>query len=461
MKRKAFLNVAVSSLIMGTTMVGCAAFNPSRVSNAAVQNPAKLVAMTEQALGKHDAVKAVTAAEAAVAADPQNAAYRTMLGRAYLLAGRYASAETSFSDAMTLGAKDPRTIVSLALVQVANGKAAAARNMLDTNRENLPAVDFGLAIALAGDADEGVRVLGEVIRDPASGAKARQNLGYAYALAGRWPEAKLMAQQDLSPEAAQERILAWARTAQAGSEPQRIAALTGVNPVASDAGLPVRLALNSNAGAPVQTAAAEPVATPAPVAAPVETPSEPTAIASFAEATPAPEAPAVVEAVAKPEPTPVQIAEGAKAVMEARPIAAPIIRAPATPIRTAAVVRRGAEETAVARRIAFEPTQSTGGKSFVVQLGAYNNAAVAREKWRSLASRNADIARFPVVATQATVRGRNYHRLAISGFATAQTASAMCSAIRAQGNACFVRAGDPGVKAERWALAKPRQFAAR
>ena len=45
----------------------------------------------------------VSNAEAAVAADPRNAATRAMLGAAYLEAGRFSSAVTSFDDAMTLG----------------------------------------------------------------------------------------------------------------------------------------------------------------------------------------------------------------------------------------------------------------------------------------------------------------------------------------------------------------------
>ena len=124
MNRKTIKSVTLSSLLVVTTMVGCtgAAFRPS----AAVVEPrgdaAKSAGAAERALADRNGGKAVEAAEAAVRLDPQNATYRRTLGRAYLLAGRFASAESAFSDAISLGGGDAGSFVNLALVQTAQGR---------------------------------------------------------------------------------------------------------------------------------------------------------------------------------------------------------------------------------------------------------------------------------------------------------------------------------------------------
>ena len=201
MKRNTFAKAAISSLLVATTMVGCtgAAFRPSASAVQQKGNPAKLAIAAEKALADRNGDKAIAAAEAAVQFAPQNAAYRQILGRAYVLAGRFASAEAALTDAMTLGDNDARTIVSLALVQVAQGRADSARSLLLAHADTVPAGDYGLAMAMAGDAPEGVRVLSEAIHDPSATARTRQNLAYAYALAGRWKDARMIVGMDLDP----------------------------------------------------------------------------------------------------------------------------------------------------------------------------------------------------------------------------------------------------------------------
>ena len=61
------------------------------------------------ALGKGKIDKAISLAEAVVAASPRDPAYRTLLGNAYLRAGRFDSAVTTFDDAMELGDNSART----------------------------------------------------------------------------------------------------------------------------------------------------------------------------------------------------------------------------------------------------------------------------------------------------------------------------------------------------------------
>lgn len=432
MKRSALLKAALSSLVVGTTMVGCtgAAFRPSAIA-ASRQDSARATVAIEKALAGRDGARAVPAAEMAVQTSPQDANYRQLLGRAYIASGRFISAEAALSDAMTLGNRDPRTIVSLALVKVALRKNDAARELLASNADIVPASDYGLAMAMAGDPAEAVRILSEAIHDPSATARTRQNLAYAYALAGRWKDARVMAGLDLEPLAAAQRITQWAQTAGPDFAQQRIAGLMGVTFDGSDAGQPVALALATEAG-PVQVAeAALPDMLPAPAA----------------------------EQIAATE------------VVQAEAVQQPVSF---TPYATPAPVMKAARvkiKTATARQSIVAPAQfaahpvrfdGRGSSPWVVQLGAYENTAIAKEKWYDMARRNKVISALPVLTSQITINGASYARLAVSGFDDRGEADALCRIIRARRGQCFVREKVPGAAPQRWALAaKPRQFASR
>ncbi len=425
---------AVSTLLMTSTMVGCTgqAFHP-RASAALVRDTdgAKPAVSAEKALTARDFAAALKAAEAAVAANPDNARYRQILGRAYAANGRFASAETALSDAMTLGNGDARTIVTLALVQVGLGKPEAARALLVAHTDTVPAADYGLAIAMAGDPQEGVRLLSQAIHDPSATARTRQNLAYAYALAGRWKDARVMAGEDLAPLEAMQRITQWAMIAEPSKAPQRVAAFMGVTPDASDAGLPVALALAPKAVEAAPVALAE--------ASPVEAPS-----AAWAEAAPV-------------EVTAVEPALMAVAAVETVPAPAPMIRVEHPPVR--AII---AAPIATMQKAAYIRPVEKVGSNWVVQVGAYDNAAVAREKWQQMATISSTIAAFPVLTSTATVNGRAYYRLALSGLGNRADAMALCKAIRSQRGQCFVRETTPDAMPQRWAVAtRGRQFASR
>ncbi|CAN5351783.1 hypothetical protein BH10PSE12_BH10PSE12_19130 [soil metagenome] len=446
MKRKALAKVAASSLILAATMVGCtgAAYrtSPAFAGAKAGNDAVRMAGTAEQALSHRNFAEAVTAGEAAVALAPDSGAYRTLLGRAYLASGRFASAETAFKDAMTLGNSDSRTIVSLSLLQTARGDAAAARSLLVSEMDRLPAADYGLAIAMAGDAPEGVRVLGEAIHDPSADAKTRQNLAYAYALMGRWREARLIAEQDVAPTIAAQRVLKWAQLAQPGAEAQRVAFLLGVDPRADDSGLPSRLAL-----API---------------APASAPAMQMAAAETTVPKSAPDAPVAIDPVA------IDVSEGAPTpvvVADAQPILdhTPIPRAP----RLLAVPTPAARPTPMPlmRKAAWVTPVASAMSPWVVQLGAYDSAAIAKEKWQHMAQYNTTLGAFPVVNSTATVDGRFYYRLAVSGFGDRSGADNMCRALRADGGRCFVRQAGPEIKNAVWAStqvkAKSKQLAMR
>ena len=193
------LKLAVSTILVGSVLVSCSAH-----SNGG--RPQSLSSSASKALASGRTDKALEKAEAAVALDPRNAELRKMLAQAYLAQGRFSSARQSLDDALALGDASARTVISLALMHVAEGRPAAARALIEQHRDAIPASDYGLAVALAGDTKAGVDVLAQLIRSGDNTAKVRQNLAFAYALDGRWREAQIMAGQDLDPQLAQDRI---------------------------------------------------------------------------------------------------------------------------------------------------------------------------------------------------------------------------------------------------------------
>lgn len=453
MKDRASRRIAASSLILAATLAGCSGVGlSSHVGNQPDQVERMAGAQAqeaEKALHARNATRAVEAAEAAVAADPDNAAWRSLLGRAYLLAGRYGSAQAAFQDALTLGNTDARTIVNLALVQTAQGQAESARGLLVDHMDHLSAADYGLAMAMAGDPDEAVRILSQAIHDPAATARERQNLAYAYALSGQWVEARQMATVDLPPLEAAKRVAGWAQMAQPGVESARVVAMIGVQPRGDDAGLPVRLALVTKpAGAPVQMAQADAAPAPAPAFAdqPVVDSQQEAAQSMIAAAS-------ENNASEAPMPAPFEIAGN-----ETNPVPVPMQRAKAVPVLRASIpVARPANR--------WVPVDPARGSAWVVQIGAFTSREAAQMSRVQIVRTNPALQAFPVIDSSVSIKGRSYYRVAVAGFSDRGGADRLCANIKAQGGNCFVRLGGPEAAPTRWAQAlqrmKPQQMAMR
>ncbi|MEO6041740.1 MAG: tetratricopeptide repeat protein, partial [Croceibacterium sp.] len=240
------VGLAVTTAMAGALMSGCATMPPR--SELASGKPPSARAVNQAALQ----------AEAAVRADPRSAEARAALGNAYLDLGRFASAETSFSDALTLGDSSPRTALSLALAMMGQGKLSPAGTLLNRWSDRIPAADSGLALSLAGQPERGIALMSNAIRAGQNDAKIHQNLAYAYAIAGRWREARLMAAQDLHGEELDARLGQFSAMIQPNAWQVRIASLIGVPAGVTDPGQPVQLAL---AGAPVSVPVASEAAT--------------------------------------------------------------------------------------------------------------------------------------------------------------------------------------------------------
>jgi Flp pilus assembly protein TadD len=409
--------------------------------DARLEKKAAAAAKTaSKAIAKKRWDKAIAAAESAVALAPDDAGYRTILGSAYLRAGRFASAETAYRDALTLRPDDGRVALNLALAQIATGKWAEARAVLDRHADAIPAADRGLALALAGDPAAAVTVLTAATRTAEADAKTRQNLALAMALSGEWQQARTLIGLDLAPVDADKRIIEWAAFARPQAASDQVAALLGVKPV-TDPGQPVSLALA--ASVPVNTAAAPVEAfmpgAPAPevVAAAVE-PSRgsPVEVAVMPAAVPVP----FVNVVA-----PRKVASGSRAAL----ITAPI------PYKTAIVGARQRKPAAASMLVAHLPAKG----DWVVQLGAFENAAVARDGWKRATRRFAALSDHQPGGMSTSLNGASFYRLSVGGFARTD-AVALCRSYRAKGGTCFVRqqAGD---RLAAWAQAKGVELASR
>lgn len=413
--------LSLMALMLGGTMVGCThggiASASSRKDSALAKSAADNADKASKALAKGDADKAIGFAEAAVAGMPQDAGYRALLAGAYLKAGRFTSAHTAYADVLKLSPDNGKAALNMALAMIAEGQWDEARQMLDAHASIVPASDRGLAVALAGDPVAGVQILTAAFQAPEADAKTRQNLALVLGLAGRWVEARQLAGLDLAPADADKRIMEWIAFAKPVGAADQVSALLGVVPV-KDPGQPVALALNATV--PVAAVAAvEPV--PGSVAeTPVATaPAEVAAVVA---------APAAVDVAA--------VGQGGIAfaapheVVQALPAQpAPMIAAPGA-FKTAAVAAK-------AKAVAATPVSLQPGKgNWYVQLGAYDNAAVAKDAW-GRAQR-----RYPAFAEQQPtgMAFKSLYRLSVGGFAKGE-ADALCRGYRAKGGNCFVRTG--------------------
>ena len=147
------IGFAVTTALAGALLAGCTTNAAPPAAHSASQ--AERGARQRQASRKRS-----RHAEAAVLAEPRNAAYRSTLASAYLDAGRFASAETTFKDAIQLGDSSG--------AQRAEPGAGACRRRASTARPltllnewegEIATADLGLALALAGQPERGIHLM--------------------------------------------------------------------------------------------------------------------------------------------------------------------------------------------------------------------------------------------------------------------------------------------------------------
>lgn len=420
--------------VMAVALATGAGFAPSAV--VAKSSPDKVLAEAQKALSKGQTDKAISLAEGLVAANPREASYRALLGQAYLRVGRFESAVQSLNDAMKLGDNSARTALSLALANIGADKNREAVAILDDWRDAIPAADLGLAYALAGESNRGVAILSDSLRGGDNTPKLRQNLAYAYALDGRWKEARVMAAQDVPADQLDARISDWAHKAKPEDGRLRVASMIGA-PMRTDSGMPAQLALNASADQEQLAAETAAQRSPAPAVAVAANGELPPVSANPAEL-------AQYQPVAAPAlPDPVQVAPALAPVEQTfasafgEPAPAPAVKAK-TPARVAVAVPVAAP---AAHKPGLRPHRAAApvlgkGASHAIQLGSFSSEQGARRAWGYYAKRNPELRNFKMAITPATVRGKKFWRVAATGL-DGSGAGGLCSKVKSRGGVCF------------------------
>lgn len=401
----------LTALVAATLLAGCATGNAS--------SPARLAADATEALSRGNVDRSIGLAEQAVSADPRNGQYRVLLGNAYLRAGRFASARQAYGDAVELGVTDGKVALSLALVEIAQGDNGAALRRIAESGDAVPASDRGLALALAGDTGHAINLLTVQMRQGENTPKLRQNLAFAYALDGRWLQARVMAAQDVPADQLDARMSEWASLARSDAARQRVAGLLKVPVVNRDAGLPKALALSNSAD--IEQLAEQ---------AAVEGSQQQSAQLAAGEELPALEdAKPARLAVAFPAPAP-YIAPSK--VYAPAPVAKPVsVAARASAPRTVAAPRKP---------VAAANPAPIGQGTHLLQLGSFASAEGANRAWQHYSARMPQLRGYRNVTTQVTVNGKKFWRLQVAGFAGKGVADTTCGTVKARGGACLVMA---------------------
>lgn len=427
---------AVSAIAIVTACAGPSRSGPRSASIFGGKVDSSNIALAtraQAALASNDVESAVSLAERAVENTPTDAGFRALLGNCYLAAGRFASAEAAYRDSLSLVPMQSNVVLKLALVQIGQGKYDEAKLLLAESRGVVDPSDAGLALALAGDPQAAIAILEPVAREVGADSRTRQNLALAYAFAGDWTQARTIAAQDVPADQLDARIDQWMALTKPAQSSNQLASFIGIQPVASDPGQPIRLALHKDEA--VREAAAQPVEQPAPIEQAAQS-----VTVVLPDATPAtPQAETIALAAAEPvappppyvAPEPVQQTEAtpAAAIREARPALSPAA------VRLSDAV--------------VKPRKAAKGKSgAVVQIGAYSSRERIAAAWNKASGKHAALKRFvPVTARFDGAQGTVY-RLSVKGFANEREAVNLCSSLKRAGRDCFVRntSGDAPVQ---------------
>ena len=424
--------VSLIAITAGCTTPGQKFGSNSGFGGAVNSGELGLATKAQLALAANDIASAISLAERAVERSPQDAGFRALLGNSYLAGGRYASAEAAYRDALSIYANQPQIVLKLALVQIALGKNDDAKLLLAESQGLVDPSDAGLALALAGDPQAAIAVLEPVARSVGADARTRQNLALAYAFAGDWEQAKIVAAQDVPGDQLDARIQQWMALSTPARASDQVAALIGIQPAAADPGQPVRLALNKEEA--VREAAAQPVVQPyVEPAAPVELSSSATVELPPAAEAPVAAPPVVLAAAAAPEQVKVADIQHAS-LHEARPALSPAAARLSDPVPTI--------------RKASAPRAANGKSKTVVQLGAYSSRERVAAAWAKVSGKHGNLKNYVPVTARFTGAHGTVYRLSVKGFDNSKEATGLCASLKRNGRDCFVRAasGDAPVQ---------------
>ncbi|MCT2399738.1 tetratricopeptide repeat protein [Novosphingobium mangrovi (ex Huang et al. 2023)] len=403
--------LTVCTAMAAVLLAGCASQMPIASSGQPAVSPESADAQLDLRVAK---------AEQRVAKSPRDASDRVDLAQSYLAAGRFDAAASSFQDAISLGEDNARIGLGLALAYIGTGRNAEAMTVLARWRNDIPVSDLGLAIALAGQPSQGVALLSDAVRGGESDAKTRQNLAYAYALSGRWAEARVIASQDVPADRLDARMGEWAARIRPEQYQMRVAALLGA-PVRADVGQPAALTLADSASSVAVTETPAPVAAAELPAVAEDAPVEKVA-ANTVPAAPADDRHVHEATLARDEDT--------------APVAASLATSAAEAPQAASVkfVSQPQVQPLGEARSAYVEAPAKG--THLVQLGSFRSLEGAKRAWGIFVARNPALKDHKMRITEADVRGQRYFRVAAEGF-DRSAARSLCSSVRERGDGCF------------------------
>lgn len=412
-KTRRLVQLAVTTALATTALSACT----GKVAPSHNYSAAK----AETALSKGKADKAIAHAEAAVLASPRDAYTRTLLGNAYLEAGRFQSAATTLGEAIELGDTNARTVISYSLALTAIGDQAGALETLRLHETAIDRADYGLAVALAGRPQQGVHVLLNALRDGQNTPKVRQNLAYAYALAGDWSQARLIASSDVPGDELADRMASWSATARPDLYTVRVANLLGVE-ASEDAGQPAMLALHNHPS--VEQLALE-------SADAVD--AEPQGGFALASELPAVEQTADIDDTADAAFAEASISDAFNQSLAqaetVQPLPASYVPASKPSPTLVAAPRKAPEPSPFA-------SNALAAGDYNIQLGSYFSMSDAQAAWKLFQKRYPELSGAEKVITKARVNGKIYYRVAAAGYAKA-SAQSMCRAVKNTGEGCI------------------------
>jgi hypothetical protein len=194
-------------------------------------------------------------------------------------------------------------------------------------------------------------------------------------------------------------------------------------------------------------AEAAPAPNPAPLAEPAPAPQPQPQVT---EATPVPEEPQVVQAVAAVAPTATPAPEP---VVAEAPVPSPIavLTAAAHEVSSAVesfISKKPAPAVKAAKPHRAVAARRPGRGDAVVQLGAYRSPQYVTAAWNTLTKRYPGLRGYLPLKARFDSPNGTYWRLSIQGFSSQREAIDRCQVLKSHGGACFVRgaAGDAPVE---------------
>ena len=376
---------------------------------------------------------AISLAERAVERSPQDAGFRALLGNCYLAAGRFASAEAAYRDALSIYANQPQVVLKLALVQIALGKNDEAKLLLAESQGLVDPSDAGLALALAGDPQAAIAMLEPVARGVGADARTRQNLALAYAFAGDWNQARTVAAQDVPADQLDARIQQWMTLSTPARSSDQVAALIGILPAAADPGQPdppgaeqgTRLFARRRLGRSSSPMSNRLIRSnclrrqPSSFRRRWKRQSPLRSRYSRKRAAPEPVKPADIQLAS---------------LGDARPALSPAAARLSDPVPT---LRKASARRPVA-----------GKSKSVVQLGAYSSRERVAAAWGKVSGKHGSLKNYVPVTARFTGAHGTVYRLSVKGFDNSREAAGFCASLKRAGRDCFVRAasGDAPVQ---------------